>query len=92
MFNKFHQTLINNYRAGIRKQVSHPRFNAVNFRDAYHLDRNSLLLQVIKRDNNYALLFGNSQLFMADKQYLDSNIIQQLIPKHLLTHYPELLL
>ncbi len=92
MFNKFHQTLINNYQAGIRKQVSHPRFNAVNFSDAYHLGHNSLLLQVTKRDNSYALLFGNNQRFMVDKQYLDSNIIQQLIPKHLLTHYPELLL
>lgn len=92
MFNKFHQTLINNYQTGIRKRISHPRFNAVNFSDAYHLGRNSLLLQVIKRDNNYALLFGNNQLFMVDKQYLDSNIIQQLIPEHLLPHYPELLL
>lgn len=92
MFNKFHQTLINNYQAGIRKHISHPRFNAVNFRDAYHLGRNSLLLQVTRRDSTYNLLFSNNQSFMIDKKSFDSIIIQQLIPKHLLTHYPELLL
>ena len=92
MFNKFHQTLINNYQAGIRKQVSHPRFNAVNFRDAYHLDRNSLLLQITRRDNNYVLLFGDDQFFNIDKAFIECNVIQQLIPKHLLTYYPELLL
>lgn len=92
MFNKFHQTLINNYQAGIRKQVSHPRFNAVNFSDAYHLGNNALLLQVTRRDSTYNLLFSNNQLFNVGKKSFDSIVIQQLIPKHLLTYYPELLL
>lgn len=92
MFNKFHQTLINNYQAGIRKQVSHPRFNAASFKDAYHLDRNSLLLQITKRDNNFVILLNNGQCFYVDKVFIECSVIQQLIPKHLLPHYPELLL
>lgn len=92
MFNKFHQVLIDNYRMSIRKQVLHPKFSHANFDDAYHLERNCLLEQVSKRGNSYVLLFSSKKFFYVSKEDFDSTVIQQLIPKHLLTYYPELLL
>lgn len=92
MFNKFHKALIDNYRTSIRKQIAHPKFNHINFGDAYHLGKNCLLEQVSKRGNSYVLLFSDRQFLYVSKETFDSTAIQQLIPKHLLTHYPELLL
>ncbi len=92
MFNKFHQVLIDNYRMSIRKQVLHPKFSHANFDDAYHLERNSILEEISKRGNSYVLLFSSKQFFYVSKEVIDSTIIKQLIPKHLLTYYPELLL
>ncbi len=92
MFNKFHQVLVDNYRMSILKQILHPKFNHIKFPDAYHLERNLLLEEVTKRGNSYVLLFSGKKFFYVSKEDFDSTVIQQLIPKHLLTYYPELLL
>lgn len=92
MFNKFHKALVDNYHTSIRKQIAHPKFSHANFDDAYHLEKNCLLEQVSKRGNSYVLLCSNKQFFYVSKETFDPTVIQQLIPKHLLTYYPELLL
>ena len=93
MFNRFHQSLIDNYRNRLLSDINNSRCKIIQV-NGYLLGSNYYVTSIAKlsSSSNFYKLSTDSYGTYEIGHVVLLGIVKQLIPQNLLTHYPELLL